>query len=206
MTKTRNPSKVPREKIFHLSTMERRRNRLYPHRRPPACSFISVRQRPQHPSQPPARSRVTTKHPRNTCAIPRAFLACAALLDNPEPLALPRILLEDGHNVFAFVAAEYETHKHVLNQVNAAGAGAIVGAAIAVGTRSKKEIAGMAALLSILGAAADYSRTELHLLFFLSFIFSLPIWLHDCFLVEVINFDSRFLPRSVILLTLNTRV
>uniref|UniRef100_A0A803MPA2 Uncharacterized protein n=1 Tax=Chenopodium quinoa TaxID=63459 RepID=A0A803MPA2_CHEQI len=35
----------------------------------------------------------------------------------------------------------------------------LVGAAIAVGTRSKKEVAGMAALLSILGAAADYSRT-----------------------------------------------
>ncbi|XP_057535922.1 outer envelope pore protein 16-4, chloroplastic [Amaranthus tricolor] len=42
---------------------------------------------------------------------------------------------------------------------NAAAAGAVVGALIASGTQSRKQVVGMAALLSILGAAADYSRT-----------------------------------------------
>ncbi|KNA16315.1 hypothetical protein SOVF_090220 [Spinacia oleracea] len=61
--------------------------------------------------------------------------------------------------IFTVARCGIQTYRGRADAVNAAGAGAIVGAAIAVGTRSKKEIAGMAALLSILGAAADYSRT-----------------------------------------------
>ncbi|GMH02608.1 hypothetical protein Nepgr_004447 [Nepenthes gracilis] len=43
--------------------------------------------------------------------------------------------------------------------VNASVAGAIAGAAVAVRTRSWKQVIGMAALLSTVGAAADFSRT-----------------------------------------------
>ncbi|XP_021775357.1 outer envelope pore protein 16-4, chloroplastic-like [Chenopodium quinoa] len=61
--------------------------------------------------------------------------------------------------VFSLTRCGIQSYRGREDVINAAAAGAIVGAAIAVGTRSKKEVAGMAALLSILGAAADYSRT-----------------------------------------------
>ncbi|GAB4841130.1 hypothetical protein Ancab_021874 [Ancistrocladus abbreviatus] len=43
--------------------------------------------------------------------------------------------------------------------VNASIAGAVAGAAVAVRTRSWKQVIGMAALLSTVGAAADFSKT-----------------------------------------------
>lgn len=61
--------------------------------------------------------------------------------------------------IFSLTRCGLQTYRGRADVINAAAAGAVVGAAIAVGTRSKKQVAGMAALLSILGAAADYSRT-----------------------------------------------
>ncbi|KAJ8422709.1 hypothetical protein Cgig2_002693 [Carnegiea gigantea] len=47
----------------------------------------------------------------------------------------------------------------VLLEINSAAAGAIAGAVIAASTRSRKHVAVMAALLSVVCAAGDYSRT-----------------------------------------------
>ncbi|KMT05999.1 hypothetical protein BVRB_7g164850 [Beta vulgaris subsp. vulgaris] len=61
--------------------------------------------------------------------------------------------------IFALTRCGIQKYRGRSDVVNAAAAGAVVGAAIAAGTRSKKQVVGMATLLSILGAAADHSRT-----------------------------------------------
>ncbi|XP_074268574.1 outer envelope pore protein 16-4, chloroplastic-like isoform X2 [Silene latifolia] len=61
--------------------------------------------------------------------------------------------------IFTMTRCGIQNYRGRSDVINAAAAGAIVGGLIAAGTRSKKQVAGMAALLSILGAASDYSRT-----------------------------------------------
>ncbi|KAL9247156.1 hypothetical protein vseg_020619 [Gypsophila vaccaria] len=61
--------------------------------------------------------------------------------------------------VFALTRCGIQNYRGRSDVINSAAAGGVVGALIAAGTRSRKQVVGMAALLSILGAASDYSRT-----------------------------------------------
>ncbi|KAH9608941.1 hypothetical protein KSS87_002800 [Heliosperma pusillum] len=61
--------------------------------------------------------------------------------------------------IFTMTRCGIQNYRGRSDVINAAAAGAVVGGLIAAGTRSKKQVVGMAALLSILGAASDYSRT-----------------------------------------------
>lgn len=61
--------------------------------------------------------------------------------------------------IFAFARCGIQKYRGKTDLINSAAAGAIAGAVIAASTRSRKQVAVMAALLSVVCAAGDYSRT-----------------------------------------------
>lgn len=61
--------------------------------------------------------------------------------------------------LFAFTRCGIQKYRGKMDLINSAAAGAIAGTVIAAASHSGKQVAGMAALLSIICAAGDYSRT-----------------------------------------------
>ncbi|KAK7344427.1 hypothetical protein VNO77_14008 [Canavalia gladiata] len=61
--------------------------------------------------------------------------------------------------IFSFTRCGVQKYRRQNDWVNGLIAGAVAGAAVAAGTRSWSQVFGMAGLVSVFCAAADYSRT-----------------------------------------------